>query len=398
MLGKRMRWVGALCLGLGILSLVLVFSGKGVESTARAEGGGKVDLLRVPNQGIQPQVAVDRKGIVHLIYFRGEPANGDIFYVRSADSGRTFSTPLQVNSKPESAIAVGNIRGAQLALGKNGRVHVAWNGSDKADPKKAWPMLYTRLNDRGTEFEPQRNVIQSAYGLDGGGSVAADDAGNVYVTWHAPPPSVKGEKSRCVWVASSTDEGKTFAREKAAWAEPTGACGCCGIRAFASSKGNVYLMYRSATELIHRDMYLLTSADHGTGFQGEKLHEWDTSECPMSSAAMAESSAGVLAAWETKGQVYWTTIDPVKDKWSAPIAAPGAANGRKHPVVASNAEGETILVWTEGMGWEKGGSLAWQVFDKSGQPTAEKGRADGVPVWSLVAVFARPDGGFTVMY
>src|SRR5438309_5759137 len=40
-----------------------------------------VTLMRVPNRGIQPQVAVD-SGRVHMIYFRGEPANGDIFYVR----------------------------------------------------------------------------------------------------------------------------------------------------------------------------------------------------------------------------------------------------------------------------------------------------------------------------
>jgi hypothetical protein len=67
-------------------------------------------------------------------------------------------------------------------------------------------------------------------------------------------------------------------------------------------------------------------------------------------------------------------------------------------VVAVNGKGETILVWTEGMGWNKGGSLAWQVYDKGGKPTAERGHAAGVPVWSLVAVFVRPDGHFAIVY
>src|SRR5438045_3785239 len=75
---------------------------------------------------------------------------------------------------------------------------------------------YAGLDDEGTAFEPQRNVIQAANGLDGGGSVAADDSGNVYVAWHAPEPGGKGEDNRRVWVARSTDEGKTFAREKPA--------------------------------------------------------------------------------------------------------------------------------------------------------------------------------------
>ena len=66
--------------------------------------------------------------------------------------------------------------------------------------------------------------------------------------------------------------------------------------------------------------------------------------------------------------------------------------------MASNAKGETILVRTEGMGWNRGGSLAWQVYDKAGNPTTDKGKADGVPTWSLAAAFTRSDGGFTVVY
>jgi hypothetical protein len=382
--------------GLACLVLPLLLG-----TAADAAEPGKVTSLRVPDQGIQPQVAVDGKGIVHLIYFRGEARNGDLFYVRSQDGGATFSRPLRVNSQPGSAIAVGNIRGAHLAIGKNGRVHVAWMGSSQSEPRgpsdKA-PMLYTRLNDEGTAFEPQRNVIQAAAGLDGGGSVSADGAGNVYVAWHAPEPGTKGEENRRVWVAHSKDEGKTFSREKSTAAEVTGVCGCCGMRAFSDRKGAVYLLYRSAADQVNRDTYLLVSKDQGSSFQSINLHQWNIATCPMSSFTLTETSAGVLAAWETSGQVYYARIDPATGKRSESVAAPGAGKGRKHPVVAGNDRGETILVWTEGMGWNRGGSVAWQVFGRDGKPTADKGRVDGVPTWSLVAVFARPDGSFTVIY
>src|SRR2546429_5571950 len=78
-----------------------------------------VTLMRVPNRGIQPQVAVDRQGTVHMIYFQGEPANGNVFYARMDKGKETFSPALQVNSTPGSAIAIGNIRGPQMAIGKN---------------------------------------------------------------------------------------------------------------------------------------------------------------------------------------------------------------------------------------------------------------------------------------
>ncbi len=375
--------------------------GASVLPPSEAKEPSKVSLQRVPRRGIQPQVAMDGKGAVHLIYFSGDPGAGDISYVHSEDAGNKFSPPLPVNHDPGSAIAVGNIRGAQLALGKNGRVHVVWNGTDKSTvkgPRGDSPMLYTRLNDAGTAFERERNIIRSAYGLDGGGSVAADQEGNVYVAWHAPKPGVRGEQNRCVWLARSTDEGKTFASEKQAYPEPTGACGCCGMKAFADGRGDVYLLYRSAQEVVHRDMYLLVSTDKGGRFRGSKIHEWEGGTCPMSLEAFCQSAKGVWAAWETGDQVFRARIDPATGRWSSPEAPPGEGRRRKHPVVAENARGQTILVWTEGMGWNKGGSVAWQVFDEAGKPTAEKGQAPGVPTWSLVAVFARPDGGFTILY
>lgn len=388
-----MAWLSK-CRILVAVSLAIVGTATLAGDTEHAD---QVRRLRVPNGGIQPQVLMDGKGVLHLIYFQGDPRHGDIFYVKSSDEGRTFSHPLRANSIPGSAIAVGNIRGAHLALGKKGRVHIAWNGSGYKGSSNEG-MYYTRLNDDGTAFESQQNVIRAAKGLDGGGSVAADDSGNVYVVWHAPQPGKRGEAQRRVWVARSTDEGKTFDREKTAFESDTGACGCCGLRTFADRKGNVYVLYRSAGEQVKRDTYLLISKDKGASFHGEDLHPWKINACPMSSFAFAQGPADVLAAWETSGQVYYAQIDPATGKRLEPVAAPGESNQRKHPVVAVNKRGQTLLVWTEGMGWERGGSVAWQLFDKDGKPTSEKGHAGGVPVWSLIAAFPRADGGFTIVY
>src|SRR5260370_28156710 len=141
--------------------IVLAVAAFGASSDRPAQ----VRLQRVPNGGIQPQVAVEAKGTVHLIYFSGDASAGDIFYASSVDGGASFSKPMRVNSHAGSAIAVGNIRGAHIALGRNGRVQVAWNGSKDAEPKvtKGTPMLYSRLNDAGTAFATERNVIQPAY-------------------------------------------------------------------------------------------------------------------------------------------------------------------------------------------------------------------------------------------
>jgi hypothetical protein len=365
-----------------------------------AEATGDVTLMATPNGGIQPQAAVDSRGGVHLIYYKGDPQAGDIFYVRMAPGQTRFSAPLQVNSQPGSAIAMGTIRGAQIAIGAEDRVHVAWNGSNKAEPKGPGgnPMLFTHLNPAGTGFAPQRNLITWAGGLDGGGTLAANRAGDVYVVWHGNP-NRDGEENRAVYLAQSADNGKTFGRERRINAAPTGVCGCCALRAFVDSHNTLFVFYRAATAKIYRDMFLLTSSDRGATFRSEKVHPWNINACPMSSSSLTQTGSTIQAAWETEEQVYFANFRPDGGRLTAPAAAPSGGSGpRKHPVVVANSGGQMLFAWTEGTGWSRGGSVAWQVYGHEGPLPEQKGRQSGVPVWGLLTAFVRPDGGFTLLY
>src|SRR5262249_32704717 len=118
------------------------------HATADLYANEMVNLVRTPNGGLQPQALMDGNGSPHLVYCTGEPGAGDIFYVRRERGKEDFSSPIRVNSQPGSAIATGTIRGAHIAIGKNGRVHVSWNGSNQASPRgpdNSAPMLYARM-------------------------------------------------------------------------------------------------------------------------------------------------------------------------------------------------------------------------------------------------------------
>ncbi|MBV8780963.1 MAG: hypothetical protein JO353_06155, partial [Phycisphaerae bacterium] len=211
-----------------------------------------IQLIKTPNGGLQPQAVVDTEGTIHLIYLYGDPAAADIGYVRKAPGERDFSPAIRVNSQPGSAIAIGTVRGAHIVLGSSGRVHVAWNGSSTAEPKgprNGAPMLYTRINERRDGFEPQRSVMTTASGLDGGGSLAADGHGNVYVTWHAQGQEngkpIEGEEHRRVWIARSIIYRTTATTEKPVSRRDRGVCACCGMGALADDAGHLYVVYRS---------------------------------------------------------------------------------------------------------------------------------------------------------
>ena len=369
----------------------------------------QVRVLRVPDGGMQPQAVLDDRGTLHLVYFKGDPSAGDLFYVTSGDL-RTFSSPVRINSQPGSAVATGTIRGAQIALGRRGILHVAWNGSSQARPKgpedptmagspyTGTPMPYSRLVPGRETFEPQRNLITRTVGLDGGGSIAADGAGNVYVAWHARSRSEpSGETNRRVWLTHSSDDGAHFSAEEPINQRRTGACSCCGMALHATRDGHLYGLYRAATEKIHRDIYLFSAALPSTNptFALTKLDEWQLNGCPMSSASIASFGDRAYGAWETRGQVFFARLD--RTPGGRIVAAPGPAGMRKHPRLAVGTS-RLLMCWTEGTGWNRGGGLAWQLLERSGTPIGPTHRLGAVPAWSFAAVVSETDGGFLLIY
>lgn len=377
-------------------SLGLVLLCAFLKSTQAA--AAQVEVLRVPDAGMQPQMSVGPKGVIHLIYLTGDPSRSDIEYCRSSDGGATWSAAIRVNSQRGSALAIGTVRGAQLAIGREGRVHVAWMGSNTAEPKAPQglaPMLYARLAIDGKSFESQRNVITSYPGVDGGGSVAADRNGNVYVAWHAPAVAKGKEQDRRVWVARSTDDGDTFAPEVSISDPDVGACGCCGMRVFVG-QGKVLALYRGARHMVDRGMHLIDASADLVHWRDREIDPMRMGMCIMSTSALNSSPNGTLLAWETNGQIAWAQIngDAVH-----PHPVPGSGKDRKHPAMACDRNGNVLLAWTEGTAWNKGGSVAWQLLDPSGNtlPNAS-GRRDDLPPWDAPAVACSSDGKLIVLY
>jgi hypothetical protein len=391
-----MKWLGT------VLGLSCTVGALAPLSATRPSSRPPVEVLRVPDGGIQPDVVVDSAGVLHLVYLAGAPDGADVFYTHSRDGGRTFATRVRVNSQPGSAIAMGTIRGAQLALGRDGRVHVVWNGSSAAEPKPpvqqgqkpGMPLLYARSARDGAAFEPQRNLMTSTRHLDGGSSVAADEVGNVFVAWHGNAlDGPEGEQARRVWLARSIDDGGTFAPEVPISPAETGTCGCCGLR-IAASGSNVHVLYRAATQMVHRDIHALRSSDRGRTFTAHKVDEWEIGACPMSSMTVVPGRE-TLYAWEHDGQVAFRAEGARAVEPTAADTQVASAR-RKHPRLAVGKAGAVLMAWATGTGWNKGGAVGWQLF-ADGAPLGEVQARDGLPVWSFPAVAAVGDR-FVLLY
>ena len=366
-----------------------------ISANAHASASSML-FVRTPNGGIQPQAIIDRQNVIHLIYYVGDPAHGDIYYVRGrVSSVPTFSDPIRVNSQPNTAMAMGTIRGAQLALGRNGRIYVTWNGvgAKGANGYSRLSIAFTRLSDDKTHFDPQRNLLPESEEVDGGGSVAADQKGNVYVVWHNNPPGLR-EAAGGVFLVRSSDDGITFSAPQSIGQPAGGQCGCCSMKAFATRTGAVYVFYRSAGNGIHRDATLVLATNSSLPSRAI-VEPWTINACPMSFFSLSDSGTGVLAAWETMGQVSFATFEGLRKVVTG--SAPGIGR-RKYPVAIQGEAGDILLEWVEGAGWGHGGTLQWQMYDQQANAIGSPGSGGAVSTWSLPTAVTTSDGQFVTIY
>jgi hypothetical protein len=272
---------------------------------------------------------------------------------------------------------------------------VAWHSSPAVTDGaiQPAPMEYSRLGARAGTFEPARAIGQHLKGMDGD-AIAADDRGNVYIVWHGAG-EIAGEAHRRVYAAQSHDDGAHFDPDRAI-TNAGGACGCCGLRAAIDGRDRLDVLYRAATDDVHRDTSWVSVGPDGASVP-VLLQPWELRACPMSLFALARDGGHLVAAWETAQQIYTATLDPDRMTASSPRAM-GGTGVRRLPSVAVNDAGDRLIAWTEGTAWARGGTVAWELQNRQGAVIASASSAGAVPVWGTVAAVALPDGSFVILH
>ena len=268
--------------------------------------------------GRQPQIVCDERGVVHLAYGMEDK----IFYIRSEDSGQSFSTPAAVAKIPK--LMVGMRRGPRIAA-VNNVILVTAPTADllsfvSTDDGKTWSKA-TRVND----------IAMSA--REGLHNVAAIPGQGFFAIW-LDARNGKGE----VWGAFSAD-GLSWDDNRRIYQSPNGSiCECCHPSVATSKNGDLTVMWRNSIGG-SRDMFFAKSRDRGTSFsKAAKLGNgtWNLQACPMDGGSLAMTADGsLLTVWRREDVLYKSS--PGQEEIQL-------AKG-KQPVVAFSSEGP-VMAWT----------------------------------------------------
>ena len=139
------------------------------------------------------------------IVFSGGTHGGEIFFSRSADGGKTFSEPLNLSNTPAGAGKGRLLKqtwfngSLDLARSADGNLYAAWTEYEG-------PLRFSRSTDGGRTFSPPALIAGGPGESPGRGpSLAVGPNGKVHLAW-----TVGEDDAADLHYAASMDEGRTF--------------------------------------------------------------------------------------------------------------------------------------------------------------------------------------------
>ena len=318
------------------------------------DSSGKVTTVAVPGGGKPIVARTDKEGAVHLLFDSGDGPK----YAKSTDGGVTFSAAIPV-VRGGSQTAGLEYDAWDMAVGKGGRVHVAMgtNAWKLKLPQEEWGYYYANLDPDAAAFSPVRNINKKP---SEGFSLAADEKGNVTACW----------LSDKLYATVSHDNGETFGPNVEI--NPRfNPCNCCTTSAAYGEDGRLAVLYREETNN-ERDMYLVLwdQARNETTRVRVGRTPWKLDGCPMTYYTVTPDRGGFVAAWPTKGTIYFARLDGrgVASRL-AEVETPGRSGMRTGILALSGPDGGTLVAW------KKDGVTGWQLYDAEGRPSGSPGSA-----------------------
>lgn len=387
-----------------LMVLLLVASAGGVPVHGAESALPEVRVLPLPEAALVPDVMMDGAGVLHMVYGLGE----DAWYVRSADNGRTFSSPVKVNTEGKVTLTMGE-RGPKLALGQAGMltntrirvwapsIHVVW--ADQWSPGVQVYPRYSRSLDGGRTFEPPR-ALAALTGIDGL-TVAADGAGTVVAFFHqVSPPQQEIPEAHRLYLARSTDNGTTFGPEERMKIQGMDALACsmCMMRARITADADACLALRVANDNI-RDFFLLRSPKRENAFTPLRVNEdyWELKTCPMCGPELTLDPAGrMLCAFMSRHRIYWSALDD--GRFTLHVATPANENDEIYPAAFGDGRGHVLLVWQVGpMAVGRTATVKWALYRNDGTFTGKQGTLGMSTSGTKATAFLGTDGAFYIV-
>jgi len=195
-----------------------------------------------------PQLAVDLRGNIYVVWEDDTNTNSNILFSRSTDGG-TFSAPKGVSN------SAGFSFNPRIAVDSGGTINVVWQ--DSPDFYRTSNVFFSRSSDGGITFSTPMNLSgTSNSAFYSTPQIAVHNAGNISVVWESDTGNL------AIWFSGSTDGGATFSAPKML---STNTAGSIDPQIAVDKNGNINVLWEDDLAG-HSDISFSRSADNGVTF------------------------------------------------------------------------------------------------------------------------------------
>lgn len=289
----------------------------------------------------KPSVAVDSKGIIHIVWedifvgLGGQPSS--IFYSRSEDGGGSFIRDILVSEGTQPSMTVDS----------EGRVHVVFIYGD---------VLHAVSDKSGSAFSTPAKV-NDVHDFVYGPSIAIDSFDNLHIAWEQSD----GWHYNEILYAKSTDGGKSFSSSVKVNDGGPLDLGVHGPEVAVDSYGNPHVIWTDNRRkfIIVGEVYYANSSNGGTSFNPniavhERLPWWPEEEYQYSPSIALDEEDNVHVAWiqraliipynndvyyarKMRGDEAFSFVEEVRDNC--------AASQARHPDMTVGPDGLPYVIW-----------------------------------------------------
>ena len=299
-------------------ALVFVGGCKRMTTTQGAAVSPPRAAVQISSPGIdaaEPVMAAAPDGSFYVAWVNHELKQADVMLAQFTAGGEMRGSPVRVNRQPGVATAW---RGDQpsLAVAPDGSVYVVWTARVESGGKHGTDVFLSVSSDRGQSFAGEVKINDDkALNDHGMHSLAVAKDGRIYVGWldernvNKLKPSMTGEgqhmeSNRDLFLAYSTDGGRTFSANRKVATE---ACPCCKTSLTVAPDGTLYAGWRQVLPGSFRHIAVVSSKDGGTSFSSPVIvsdDRWVLQGCPVSGPSLSvdPASASLKVLWYAAGE------------------------------------------------------------------------------------------------
>jgi len=279
-------------------------------------------------KSVNPSIAVDPSGSLHVVWQDDTPGNGDIYYLSSPDGGTTWTTAQRISWTAAVSQA------PAIAVDLWGNLHLLWYDFAPGN----YEIYHKSSTNGGADWSKNQRLTWTA-GWSGHPAIVIDSALNPHAVWSDESPG-----NSEIYYKSSLDGGASWSfNQRLTWNSGISQAPAIAV----SSSGALHVAWWDNTPG-NAEIYYKKSTTGGSTWTANKRLTRSSADSQSPAVAVDSSGDPHLVWWDSKpgnAEIYYATGTSGGSAWSPGTRLTWSSGNSYGPAIVLDYMSNIHVVW-----------------------------------------------------